>query len=343
MTGVAAWLVQGDDDILIAERTRSLVAELLAGEDPTLALEDVGADADLAGVADACRTPPFLAGRRVVIVREIDSRTTDELAPILAYLEDPLPTTALVMVAGGASRAGEGRRLSSKLLTAVKAHGQVVSTAVSGREAGGWLRQRINASPVRLDRPAEALLEAHLGEDVSRLGALLDVLGAAYGEGATLSAADLEPYLGEAGGVAPWDLTDAIDTGNAAAALVNLHRMLEGGQRHPLAVLATLHRHVQSILRVDDPAVTSEAQAAEAMGIARGRSTFPAKKALAAARLLGSARVAEAVGLVADAEVAIKGGIDWPAPLVLELAVARLCQLARRSGAGAKTATGSRR
>ena len=81
--------------------------------------------------------------------------------------------------------------------------------------------------------------------------------------------------------VAPWDFTDAIDAGGTEKALVLLHRLLEGGDRHPLVVLAILHRHVQSLLRVDGPAIQTEAQAAEAMGIAPGRSTFPAKKALA--------------------------------------------------------------
>src|SRR6202011_122119 len=101
-----------------------------------------------------------------------------------------------------------------------------------------------------------------------------------YGDGARLVPADVEPYLGEAGSVAPWDFTDAIDTGDADLGLRLLHRLLGAGDRHPLVVLAILHRHVQSLLRVDGPEIRTEAQAAEAMGIARGRSTFPAKKAL---------------------------------------------------------------
>jgi DNA polymerase-3 subunit delta len=144
-----------------------------------------------------------------------------------------------------------------------------------------------------------------------------------------LSAADVEPYLGQAGGVAPWDLTDTIDRGENDVALTVLHRLLEGGERHPLVVLAILARHVQAWLRVDSPAIGSEADAARALGIAPGRSTFPARKALDVARRIGSAQVAEAVGLVADAELALKGAQDWPPELVLEVLVARLCRLAR--------------
>jgi DNA polymerase-3 subunit delta len=184
---------------------------------------------------------------------------------------------------------------------------------------------------VRLDTEAESLVETHLGQDINRLGAVLEVLSAAYGDGARLSAADVAPYLGEAGSVAPWDLTDAIDAGRTQDALTALHRLLGGADRHPLVVLAILHRHVQSMLRIDDPAIRSELQAAQAMGIGKGRSTYPAKKALASARRWGSGRIEQGIGLVADAELDLKGASACPEELVLEVLVARLCRLARAS------------
>ena len=69
---------------------------------------------------------------------------------------------------------------------------------------------------------------------------------------------ELEPYLGQPGSVPPWDLTDAIDKGETEAALKVLHRLMEAGARHPLVVLAILHRHFGNILRVQSPAITSE-------------------------------------------------------------------------------------
>ncbi|MHB1533311.1 MAG: DNA polymerase III subunit delta [Acidimicrobiales bacterium] len=324
--GRAAWLVQGGDETLVSEAVRGLIDELVGDGDRTLMVEDFrGDEVDLAIVADAARTPPFLAERRVLVVRDVTRFTTEELAPLLAYLDDPLPSTALVLVGG------EGR-VAPKLLSAVKAHGHVVSTSVSSREAYAWMRERIHAAPVRLDAATASRVEAHLGEDVGRLPALLDMLVAVYGEGARLGPDDVEPYLGEAGSVTPWDFTDAIDAGKSDVALRLLHRMLGAGERHPLVVLATLHRHVQSLLRVQSPEVTTEAKAASVLGIAAGRSTYPAKKALASARRLGPDAVVAAVGLVADAELSLKGAQDWPPVVVLEVLVARLCQLARMKG-----------
>ncbi len=316
-------LVDGDDDTLVAEAVSSLLVELVGAGNRELAVEDFrGDDTDLAAVADSCATPPFLADRRIVVVRDVGRFSTEEVGPLLRYLEDPLPSTALVLVAGGGA-------VAPKLAAAVKAQGHVVSTKVAPRDNREWVRGRIRAAPVRLDAQAESLIEVHLGEDISRVGALLEVLAAAYGEDTLLGAAQVEPYLGEAGSVAPWSFTDAIDAGRTADALGQLHRLLGGGERHPLVVLAILHRHVQSLLRVDSPAIQTELQAAEAMGIARGRSTYPAKKALGASRRWGSAGIAEAIGLVADAELDLKGASAWPAEAILEVLVARLGRLAR--------------
>src|SRR5262249_29142806 len=160
----------------------------------------------------SCATPPFLSSRRVVIVRDVGRFSTDEVAPLLAYLEDSLSTTVLVLVAGGGT-------VAPKLTAAGKAPGPGRPPKVAPAEAADWVRKRIRAAPLRVDAEAQALIETHLGEDVSRLGALLDVLVAAYGEDAGVGAQEVEPYLGEAGPVAPWTFTDAIDAGHTADAL----------------------------------------------------------------------------------------------------------------------------
>ena len=160
-----------------------------------------------------------------------------------------------------------GGALSQTLTKAVGAAGEVVDTSVgTGKARSQWLADHLQGGPVRLDGPAQARLGEHLGSDMGRLAGLLDTLAAAYGRGATVTAADLEPFLGEAGALAPWDLTDAIDAGRTAPALEVLHRMLSAGESHPLVILALLHKHYRQMLRLDGAGVTSPEQAAEVLG-----------------------------------------------------------------------------
>lgn len=328
-----AWYVKGDDPTLVAEEVRRLVREL-AGHD-SMAVEDLsGEDVPVSAIVDACLTPPFLADRRVVVAREVGRFRTEELEPLLLWLADPLPTTALILTGGGG-------QVSQKLVNAVKKVGHVVDASVPSGAKGrtSWLVSRLHEAPVRLDAAAGALLGDHLGEDVGRLTNLLEALAAAYGEGARVGVGELTPFLGDAGGVAPWDLTDAVDNGDTAAALGYLHRMLGAGERHPLVILATLHRHYAAMLRLDGADVADEQAAAALLGTA----PFPAKKALTQARRLGSAGVARAVTLVADADLDLRGAKAWPDHLVLEILVARLSKLVpARPAARGRAAAGRR-
>jgi DNA polymerase-3 subunit delta len=323
---------------LVTEAVAKLVSELVGGGDRSLVLEDFsGEELELGAVADACRTPPFLADRRVIVVRDAGRFSGEQLKPLLSYLEDPMPTSRLVVASGSGT-------LPAKFVTAFKQSpaAVVVPTDVSSREAHGWVTDRLAHAPVRLAPAAAALVETHLGEDLNRLGSLLAVLETAYGPGARIGPDELAPYLGQPGSVPPWDLTDAIDRGEAGQALQLLHRLTDAGGRHPLVVLAILQRHFSNILRVQSPSIASEAQAAEALGIGKGRSTFPAKKALDAARRLGSGGSGDAILLLADAELALKGKLEWDGQLVLEVLVARLCRLSR-AARGAPAGSSRRR
>ncbi len=321
---VAAWYVKGDDASLVGEEVRRLTRELSGGD--ATAVEDLsGEDVDVAAIVDACRTPPFLAERRVVVAREIGRFRTDALEPLIEWLADPLPTTALVLTSGGG-------QVSQRLLAAVRKVGHVADTAVgTGKARGQWLASQLQRAPVRLDPPAARLVGEHLGEDVGRLTNLLESLAAAYGQDARVGTEELRPFLGQAGGVAPWELTDAIDRGDAAVALAVLRRLIGPGGRHPLVITATLHSHFTRMLRLDGADAADEAAAAALLGMSGG-STYPAKKALLQVRRLGHAPVARAIHLLAEADLALKGAVDWPAEVVLEVLVARLADLGRRAG-----------
>jgi len=319
-----AYLVKGSDPSLVAQAAHALVEQLVSGGDPSMMVEEFGGPGvdqfDVGAVIDACTTPPFLVDRRVVVVREAGQIETADAKRLVTYLTDPLPTTALVLVAGGGA-------VNPTLSKAVAAGGEVVDTSVgTGKARSQWLSDHLKGGPVRLDGAAQVRLGEHLGSDMGRLAGLLETLAAAYGRGATVTAADLEPFLGEAGALASWDLTDAIDAGRTAAALGVLHRMLSAGESHPLVILALLHKHYRQMLRLDGSGVTSPEQAAEMLGI---KSAYPAKKALAQVNRLGTARIARAVQLLSEADLDLRGGTGLSGELVVEVLVARLSRLGR--------------
>jgi DNA polymerase-3 subunit delta len=312
-------LVSKDEDpTVLADAVRAETDALLDGEDRALALEELaGDDLTVGAVVDACQTPPFLSARRVIVVRDAGRFSSEDLEPLLDYLASPLESSSLLLVGGGG-------KLSQKLVNAAKKHGRLVDVTVpTGKARTGWLVDQVKDGPVQLDAAGAKRLQDHLGEDIGRLPRLLDALASAYGHDARVTVEDLEPFLGEAGGVAPWDLTDAIDRGDTNAALSALHRMMAAGERHALAVLGTLHRHYGAMLRLDGATVSGDAEASALVGMA----PYPAGKVRKTGRRIGSAGVARAVTLLADADLDLRGVKDWPDGLVMEVLVARLSRL----------------
>lgn len=330
MTGrrdhAAAYLVRGEDPVLVREATRQLLHELLGGRDPSLLVEEVALEDPEAGVAaivDAAQTPPFLADQRIVVARDLQVLGADRLAPLLAYLADPLPTTTLVLAVTG--------NPGAKLAKAVAAVGTVIDCDPSPKESAAWVQAQARQAGLRLDAGAAAVVAGHLGEDLGRLPEVLRALEAFSAPGATLRADDVRPFLGEAGGVPPWELTDAIDAGDMARALAACRRMLAGGGRHPLVVHAVLTAHYGRMLRLEGSGARDEAEAAAVLGLS-GRASFPAKKALAQSRRLGFSGIARALALLHEADCVLKGQRDIPPELVMEVLVARLTRLAPSAG-----------
>ncbi len=323
-------LVRGSDEVILRDAARDLIHALVGERDPAFTVDEIGRDrfqpsdageASVAPLVEAAQTPPFLTDRRVVVGRDLDLFTrAEQVAPLVAYLDDPLPTTSLVLVSG------PGRLPKSLAEAVARCGGEQVDTG-PGRKVAAWVDDQLAAAGLHVDREGTARLVGWLGDDPQKLVGLIETLVGSFGAGAPLGAADLEPFLGESGGVPPWELTDALDRGDITTALDKLHRMVGGGGRHPLQVMATLHGHYARIMQLDGAPVRGEKDAAQLLGL-RG-STFPARKALQQARRLGHDRVVEAVSLLAGADLDLRGGKAWPEGLVLEVLVARLARLAR--------------
>jgi DNA polymerase-3 subunit delta len=319
----STYLVRGDDPALVAQEVRDLLADVVGERDHALVVEEVGGgpgdDIDVGAIVDACLTPPFLIDQRVIVVRDAGRLLTGDAPRLVDVVQNPLPTTVLVLVGGGGT-------VPAPLVKAVQAAGQVLDvTTGKPKDRQSWLHEHVKGAPVSLDRDALALLTEHVGEDLGRVEGLLSALTAAYGEGAMISAQDLAPYLGERGNVPRYQLTDAIDRGEPGQALRVLHRMLDTGSLVPIQVLATLHGHFSNMLVLDGDDVLGERDAAAILGSA----PFVAKKALEQSRRLGSTRIGEAINLIAKADLDVRGASGLDSVMVVEILVARLARQTR--------------
>ncbi|HSM65832.1 MAG TPA: DNA polymerase III subunit delta [Ilumatobacteraceae bacterium] len=319
---MATYLLSGNDESILRSAVHDLVDDLVGDGDRAMMVDEFDDEEyELRLVVDAAQTPSFLTDKRVVVARDVGRFGADELTPLLAYLGNPLDSSDLVLVVNGGS-------VPKKLGDAVKAVGTVTNTSPPSRpkDRQAWITDHIAAAGLRIKPDAAARLGAWLGEDTGRLDGILATLTSTYGADHLLGFDDVEPFLGEAGGVPPWDFTDAIAAGETAKALTLLGRMMHAGGRHPLQIMAILHNHYANLAKLDGAGARSEADAMAATGI---KSAFPAKKAMQTYNRLGPAATRRAFELLAQADLDLRGAKDLEPELVMEVLVARLSKLRR--------------
>jgi DNA polymerase-3 subunit delta len=341
-------LILGDDPVLVGEAVTAAVDELVGDGDRGLMLEILGegdyknddGGYDPLRLVDAARTPPFLTDKRVVVGRHVSRFSRkDDYGPLVRMLAEPLDSTDLVLVweKGVEPKVDKMPALPKALKEAIEVAGGVTvkTTAGRGKDAGVWLRDQLGQSSLDFDREAVTAIEDLIGDDSGRVVGIVRTLEGALGAGATVTAADVATYGGtEKGGTVPWALDDAIDSGNVSEALSLLTRLIpyDGtpADRNGAAfrLMATLHRRYSNMLRLDGAGVGSDKQAAALLGM-KG-STFPAKKAMQQSRRLGTDKLARAIELLAAADMQLRGTVDWPPELVMEVLVARLASLSGR-------------
>ncbi|MGA0879132.1 MAG: DNA polymerase III subunit delta [Ilumatobacteraceae bacterium] len=313
-------LFHSSDETLLSDAVAERVRELVGPEDRTLMVEDYAIDHSMAAAVGSAETPSMFTERRVIILREVGKRTADDLEILAQYLASPNDETDLII------EWGSGRVL--KLIAdGLKAcGGQSVDPAPpsKNKDRQAWWKTTIETSNTKFHPAAERLLIEWIGEDVSRFSGIADTLRATYGD-KVVSVDDLRPFLGERGDSKPWDLTDAIEAGDAALALTVLRRLMQAGERHPFQILSQLHNHYARMARLDGVEVATAADAEEILGL----KGFPAQKAVTAYRGLGSTGIRRAYGLLATADRDLRGGTGLEEGLVMDVLVARLARLTK--------------
>ena len=324
--------VVGTDATMVYDSLHNVIGEAVGDLDPSFALEDftakdvtaAGLESVISRVMGALNTPAFLVERRVVVVRDAQLFLADEVDQLLDWIGSPTPSTTLVLAVVGAK--------SNKL---VKAASDVVEVNVGSRsvERVSFVVDKMAEYRVSVDRHVCQQVADQVGDDVARVDALARTLRSIYGT-ASLNFAHIEPYLGDAGDVPEWDLTDAIDGGDATKAIVVARRMLDSKSRAGLQIVNILQRHYLRMARLEGSGVRGEEEAAALLGINKS----PAGKSLRVSERLGPERVSTAVHWITQADLNLKGGVSYGGKdldtdldvtdlTVVEVLVARLAKM----------------
>ncbi|MEI7837352.1 MAG: DNA polymerase III subunit delta [Planctomycetota bacterium] len=214
------YVLYGPDEFIRDENRHRIVASLIGQADPQTCLSVFDATAELASVLDELRTLPFLADRRVVIVRDADAFISAHREAVEKYLDAPAKTASLILMALSWRKDTRVGKLVAKI-------GQAIHCAAGdGMSIPDWLRQAASRRKKKIDAPAAALLIQWVGADLALLDSEIEKLSLYVGERAAITADDVSRLVMASPMAADFALTNAITAGDRAAALRSLGAML---------------------------------------------------------------------------------------------------------------------
>lgn len=280
--GVELHVFAGDDDLAVTDRVRALLATSHAGGVEHV---DVAADGG-AALAAAVASPPLFGARRVVAADNIDALADLWLDALAAAAPG---SDALVVARAGTALPARLRARLGRLGTV-----ETLSRPKGNRAAAA--ASAITAAGLRLGPAERRLLAARCGADPARLRSVLAQLRLAGIERPT--AAQLDTLCGTAAAPpAPWQVSDALEAGDVAAALDTAAGL------EPVAVVAHLAARTAQAGRIVDGRLAGPDDIAATLGVAR----FAAERLARLAGRLGPAGVAASWDAVVAADRAVKG------------------------------------
>jgi DNA polymerase-3 subunit delta len=214
------YVLYGPDEFLRDEHRRRIVASLIGQADPQTCVTVFDGEVELAEVLDELRTLPFLAERRVVIVRDADAFVSAHRKSLEKYLETPVKTASLLLLVLSWKK-------TERLAKAVAKIGQAIHcTAGQGASIPEWLRHAAARRKKKLEPDAAQLLLQWVGEDLALLDSEIEKLSLYVGQRDWIKADDVSRLLMFSPTAGDFALSNAITAGDAPGALNALAAMV---------------------------------------------------------------------------------------------------------------------
>jgi DNA polymerase-3 subunit delta len=227
-----AYYFHGEDDYLKDEELKHLIAAAVDPATRDFNFESLrGADLDAETLGSMVSTPPMMADRRVVVIRDVGALKKDARAMLDGYLKNPAPDVLLVLVAPAGAKEDKG--LVGKT-TAVE------FAPLSGSRIPKWIVYYVEHDlGTTITERAVRLLQEAVGTELAQLRIELDKL-ASYTAGGPIDENAVSAVVGVRPGETMGDFLDAVARRDAKTALAMLGPVLQQPKSSAVTMIMAL-------------------------------------------------------------------------------------------------------
>lgn len=213
-----AYYLYGEDEYLKEDAVRHLVDAAIDPATRDFNLDQRrGNELDAESLGSLTATPPMMAERRVVVVRDVGSLKKDARAALDAYLEKPAPDVVVILTSPADAKADKSLQSSTVA---------VEVAPLTGAQVPKWIASRVEKTLHTSITPgAVELLIDSVGSDLGQLATELDKL-VSYCNGKPIDEDAVSAIVGVNREETPGMLLDAVAERDATKALALLPGIL---------------------------------------------------------------------------------------------------------------------
>jgi DNA polymerase-3 subunit delta len=235
-----AYFITGEDDYQKDDAVKQLTEAALEPTSRDFNLDTRrAADLDPETLGVLLSTPPMMAERRVIVLRDVNGLKKDARRALDDYLSNPAPDLLLVMTAAAGTKADAPLAASTTVLE---------FDYLTGDRIPRWIAHyATNGLGIRISEPAMELLQAAVGSDLHQLARELDKL-ASYVQGRDeIAEDDVAAIVGVRRGETQADLLDAVADRNVSRSLELIPHVLAQPKTTAVSVVMALSTQMLAI------------------------------------------------------------------------------------------------
>jgi DNA polymerase-3 subunit delta len=237
----AAYYIWGEDDYQKDDAVRQLIDAALDSGARDFNLDTRrSAELDAEALGILVSTPPMMASRRIVVLRDVNALKKDARKVLDQYLKKPAPDLLLIMTAPAGSKADA---------TLSGASTSLQFDPLTGDRIPRWIAHRATTElGVKISESAIELLQAAVGSDLHQLSGELEKL-ASYIEGRSEEIGEeaVATIVGVRRGETQADLLDAVADRNAPRALGLIDHVLNQPKTTGVSIVMALSTQMLAI------------------------------------------------------------------------------------------------
>ena len=322
------YFLYGPEDFIIEEQVQRLMEQTLSQKERGLNLHVFSGEGHSGEeVVEAARTLAMFSRRRFVLVKEADRMGKEKMLPLLRYIQNPSPSTCLVLQA---QTLGDWKGHRDE----IERVGRITEyPRLKGRSLTSWIRKRMAEKGKTISEEASDYLIEVVGDHLRSLESSLEEAFLSTGEKRTISLSDIEEFASDVKVSTIFDLTDAIGRQDLEKALAILEKAMD-------SKTVAFKKEEETSKKMDDPTPLLLSMMAKhywsMLRAKRMNSSEPVpwnvKKLMEQGKNFSESSLREGIRRCHETDLAVKKG-RGPKDLLMEKLVIDLCRPTQRQTA----------